>query len=137
MVGSTIAGVIFGLVIVMLIGSLIVSAVLMPTLRLMIKDQSGFGYVFNTVLPAMIIGTLANAAIEFAMSKAQGVEIGQASGNWFNWPISLALLTYFINKRHEATVLQAFLAALITQVVLFVLTLIFVMVILGAIMATG
>ncbi len=124
MIGALIFFLIFGI----LIGSLIVSIVLMPTLRLMIKDQSGFGYVFNTVLPAMIVGTIANVGIEFAMSSAQGVEFGQAEGNWFNWPITLAVLTYFISKRHEASLVKSFLAALITQIVLIVLAVIIAMI---------
>lgn len=119
-----IAGLILGLVIGILIGSLIVTIVLMPTLRIMVKDNSGFGYVFNTVLPAMIVGSVANVAIEFAMSSAQGVEFGDAVGNWFNWPITLIVMTFFINKRHEASVVQSFLAALITQIVLIVLAVI-------------
>lgn len=115
------AAIIFGLVVGILIGSLIVSAVLMPTLRIMIKDQYGFGYIYNTVLPAMIVGTVMNVIIEYFMANAQEVEFGQASGNWFNWPVTLTVLTYFINKRHAASVVQSFLAALITQVVLVVL----------------
>lgn len=126
-----IVGIIVGLVVGILIGSLIVSAVLMPTLRIMIKDQSSFGYVFNTVLPAMIVGAIANTIIEFVMSNAQGVDFGQASGNWYNWPITLAVLTYFVNKRHSATVLQGFLAALITQVILLLIFLGFAVVVGG------
>ena len=119
-----IVALIVGLVIGILVGSLIVTIVLMPTLGIMVKDNSGFGYVFNTVLPAMIVGSVANLAIEFAMSSAQGVEFGEAAWNWFNWPITLIVMTFFINKRHEASVVQSFLAALITQIVLVVLAVI-------------
>lgn len=132
-----IGAVIFGLVVGLLIGSLIVSLVLMPTLRLMIKDESGFGYVFNTVLPAMLVGTLANAGIEFLMSSAQEVEFGEATGNWFNWPITLAVLTYFIHKRHAASVVQAFLAALITQVLLIAIFIGFAVVFAGVLVAAA
>lgn len=123
-----IAALILGLVLGILIGSLIVTIVLMPTLGIMVKDNSGFGYVFNTVLPAMIVGTIANLAIGFAMANAQGVDFGQAKGNWFSWPITLIVLTFFINKRHEASVVQSFLAALITQIVLIVLAVIIAMI---------
>lgn len=132
-----IGAVIFMLIVGVLIGALIVSLILMPTLRLMIKDRSGFSYVFNTVLPAMLVGGIVNLTIEYFMSSAQGVQFGKASGNWFNWPVTLAVLTYFINKRHSATVLQSLLAALITQVVLVVLFVGFAIVVAGALLASS
>ena len=89
-----IAAIIFGLIVGVLVSSLIITVILMPLLRLIAQDREGFGYTFNTVVWAQLIGTLINFGIEFVMANMQDVEFGEASGNWFQLPVGILLLTY-------------------------------------------
>ena len=117
-----IAAIIFGLIVGVLISSLIITVILMPLLRLIAQDREGFGYTFNTVVWAQLIGTLINFGIKFAMANMQDVEFGEATGtSWFELPVGILLLTYMINARHQAGVGRSLAAAVLVQVVVFLM----------------
>ena len=117
MIGAIIFAAIFGI----LISSLIITVILMPLLRLLAQAREGFGYTFNTVVWAQLIGTIINVGLEFVLSSMQDVDFGQSSASWFNLPVGILLLTYMINARHQAGVGRSLAAAVLVQVIVFLL----------------
>ncbi|XOV75639.1 MAG: hypothetical protein ACFHWZ_00975 [Phycisphaerales bacterium] len=70
---------------------------------------------------AQLIGTIINVGLEFVLSSMQDVDFGQSSASWFNLPVGILLLTYMINARHQAGVGRSLAAAVLVQVIVFLM----------------